>query len=55
MTTVEIFNTVMFAGIVLMIIAIRQLEQDNKVLREKNERERARNEKLFGLHTTETE
>lgn len=49
LTFIDFFNIAMSCGIVFLVFASRQVAKENKLLHEKNERRRARLDKLYGL------
>jgi hypothetical protein len=49
LTFIDLFNIAMSCGIVFLVFASRQVAKENKLLHEKNERRRARFDKLYGL------
>ena len=52
LTFLDFFNIAMTCGVVFMVLAIRQIAKDNKVLHAKNTRHSARFDKLYNVGTT---
>ena len=52
LTFFDFFNIAMTCGVVFLVLAIRQIAKDNKVLHAKNVRRRERFDKLYDLGTT---